>query len=591
MFRSRFSPSMPVWSFPCALLAACTMAAVLPLGAVAQPPEDHSGQPPAAQTVLVQRTYDGNAFEYRVLGAEKRPGYTIYRISYPSPVVSSYEPNNTVPAEYYLPEGATPQGPKRPAVICLHILDGNFVLARMACSTLASHGIPALMFKMPYYGERGLADGPRSLARDPKLFAEAISQAWEDVRRAIDLLASRPEVDPQRIGITGISLGGIVAASAAGREPRLHRVMLILAGGDLLRVIYHAEETNLLRQMLRSLPADRRKELEAKIAEVDPLKQASGLRNRAQRGLVLMVNAADDEVVPRQCTEKLAAALGIADEVLWLEGLGHYTAMAELPRVLQTMVEFFGRDMPPGAEVVQPSAKKRPLDVLAAVLSQAVGMITREPAEGRCHFVDMELSATTDQGDSTPLRLRWIRGHGSRFRLEGQLPELGQVLLGQGEYPWICSAGSAEKRAFVGVLGKTESSNPLVFARAENVTRVRTLTGAVGAMAMVPDVFSKWIAITGAQPPEDPRTISVQIQGGAAQATITLRDESAAPETISFQMPGLQGRIHFRGWQLDTVAHPTMFSPPGEYPKQEVGRADVYRMIGAMFNFAVENLQ
>ena len=40
-------------------------------------------------------------------------------------------------------------------------------------------------------------------------------QAEQDIRRTVDLLASRPEIDPQRIGITGISLGGIVAATVA----------------------------------------------------------------------------------------------------------------------------------------------------------------------------------------------------------------------------------------------------------------------------------------------------------------------------------------------------------------------------------------
>lgn len=574
----------------CTLVAATAISATL-AAAWGQSTLGGGGHLQAAQSVPAERTYNGQPFEYRVLAVQEKPSYWIYHLSYPSPVVGSYEPNNTVPAEYYLPRGLPPSGPKRPAVICLHILDGNFVLARMACSTLASHGIPAMMFKMPYYGERGLADGPRALARDPKLFTEAIAQAWEDVRRAVDVLASRPEVDPERIGITGISLGGIVAASAAGRDPRLHRAMLILAGGDLVRVIYHAEETELLRQMLQSLPADRRAEVESKIAAVDPVQQAPGLRQRAQQGLVLMVNAAEDEVIPRPCTEKLAAALGIADQVVWLEGLGHYTAMAELPRVLQTMVEFFGRDMPSGAMPPQPVRKKRPLDLLAAMLSQAAGMVTSEPGEGRCHFLDVELSATTSQGNSVPLRLRWIRGHGGRFRLEGQLPELGQVCLGQSEYPWICSADSARRKAFVGTGGEVLSSDPLAFARPEGVTWIRTLAGAAAGMAMVPDVFTQWIAVTDARPADNPRTIAVQLQEGAARATITLRDKAAAPASISFQAPGLHGEIRFHGWQLDTVAHPSMFAPPSDCVQQQVDRADVYRMMGAMFDFAVENVQ
>ncbi len=110
----------------------------------------------------------------------------------------------------------------------------------MVCAVLARRGVPAIMFKLPYYGQRGLPGGPEFLAKDPKLLASAIAQAGEDFRRTIDVLASRPEIDPNRIGATGISLGGIVAATAAGGEPRIYRAAFVLAGGDLLQIIHHA---------------------------------------------------------------------------------------------------------------------------------------------------------------------------------------------------------------------------------------------------------------------------------------------------------------------------------------------------------------
>jgi dienelactone hydrolase len=44
--------------------------------------------------------------------------------------------------------------------------------------------------------------------------------AWDD-RRSIDYLGSRPEVDAQRIGCLGLSLGGIRAAQLAGLDPRI----------------------------------------------------------------------------------------------------------------------------------------------------------------------------------------------------------------------------------------------------------------------------------------------------------------------------------------------------------------------------------
>jgi len=193
------------------------------------------GQDQQPETIAVQNTYNDSPFEYRISLLAERPAYRVFRLTYPSPVVTELEQNNTVPADYYLPRNLQP-GAKYPAVICLHILDGNEPLTELVCSVLAARGIPALSVKLPYYGPRGLpGKGPNALAENPKLFLGAIRQSGEDVRRTVDLLASRPEINPERIGITGSSLGGITAATAAGVEPRLHRAVLLLAGGDLLK--------------------------------------------------------------------------------------------------------------------------------------------------------------------------------------------------------------------------------------------------------------------------------------------------------------------------------------------------------------------
>ena len=56
-------------------------------------------------------------------------------------------------------------------MICLPILDGNDALTDLVCSVLALRGVPAIMFRLPYYGERGLPGGPEVLAKDPKMFA------------------------------------------------------------------------------------------------------------------------------------------------------------------------------------------------------------------------------------------------------------------------------------------------------------------------------------------------------------------------------------------------------------------------------------
>ena len=265
----------------------------------------------AADRLTVAETFDRKPFEYRISPLAERSGYRIYQLTYPSPVSTPVEQNNTVPADYYLPNGIKPGDPQRPAVICLHILDGNEPLTDLVCSVLASRGIPAISFKLPYYGERGTAQGAGSAGRRSRSCSSARSRrraktsaarstCWRRGRRSI----------PQRIGITGISLGGIIAATAAGAEPRLHRAGLILAGGDLLQIIHHARETRPLSEMIRSCrrpsgPRWKRRSRRS-IRCGSPRCCAIGPR----QGRVLMINAAEDEVIPRACTEKLADGAG-----------------------------------------------------------------------------------------------------------------------------------------------------------------------------------------------------------------------------------------------------------------------------------------
>ena len=75
----------------------------------------------------------------------------VYRITFPSAMVTPFESNNTVPAELYLPENTSG---KIPAAVVLDILDGKAILPRMMARSLASRGVAAIYFPMPYYGVR-----------------------------------------------------------------------------------------------------------------------------------------------------------------------------------------------------------------------------------------------------------------------------------------------------------------------------------------------------------------------------------------------------------------------------------------------------
>lgn len=571
---------MPVRFIVVASLLASVFAVLVPEGAAAE----------SADRVTVEKSYDGRPFEYTIESVDEKPAFTIYRLAYPSPVETPVEANNTVPAEYYLPHGIEPGDPARPAVVCLHILNGNYELVRMVSTALADRGVPALWFKLPYYGERSLPGGHDALARRPDLFVESLRQGIADVRRAVDLLASRPEVDGGKVGVVGISLGGILAATAAANEDRIHRTGLILAGGDVQAIIDSAHEARDLADVIDAFTADEKEQIRLGIHGVDPLTHAAKLRERAAAGRVLMINAAKDEVVPRACTEKLAAALGITDRVIWLEGLGHYTAMAELPRVLGTTVDFFAQDLPPGVEPPAPAVAEResPVQTVVTLLTQASQMLTLEPKPGRGHFVELEFTATPAGDKPIEGRFRYVRGSGNRFVLSCDLPGIAAATLGQGEYPWMLSGGKA---VFCGTGGEPAGSDdPLQFADADHLVKLRVAGGAAAGLALAPAVLDQWVTLADGTRPDGPRAIRITLkEKDQGEVRLELAGDGRTPRAATFDVEGVRGKVTFRGWQTGTVAHDALFEPPSDVPQKEVGREELYRVFSAMFNFAMES--
>ena len=110
-------------------------------------------------------------------------------VTFPSPVVTPHPQNNTVHCEYFRPKAG---GVKRPGVVVLHILGGDFDLSRLFCRALADRGVAALFMKMPYYGERRQPGSPaRMISIDPVETVRGMTQAVLDARQAAAWLARK----------------------------------------------------------------------------------------------------------------------------------------------------------------------------------------------------------------------------------------------------------------------------------------------------------------------------------------------------------------------------------------------------------------
>lgn len=533
--------------------------------------------------VTVRDSSTGEAFEYTITLRERTPWHEIYDVVYPSPVVTAYKPNNSVPAELYLPLGM--QGERQfPALVCLHILHGSFELERMLCSRMAQNGVAALFFKQPYYGERGGSVGKARMTADARTFVEGIEQGVEDARRAVDIMQALPQVNPRRISITGISMGAFMSANVCGVEPRIHKAWLLLGGGDVKGIIMSAHETRKIREFFDGLAAAERERLFAALEKSDPLWAVPALRKLAAAGRLRMTNAELDQVVPPAATRRLAEAIDFADGVVWLKGMDHYSAMAALPQIMSEMVGFFGADVP---KSWQPPAnsEKSAAELLGGFLAGLATFLNGEPLADGAHLVGVEARTTVD-GKEYLAQFDLARGSAGKFRLTGTFPVVGKAGMGRGEVPWIIGGG---KRIFHGTREVRTEATITEMITSARLMKFRVFAGALAVAAMAPDALKQYYTLGEVKQENGERVVQVKVDYKRSKGSLDLRFlKDGTPVAALWEFNGVKGDVKFSHWRLNAVAEETLFEPPKELEHQAVLQEDVLRMFAAAFEYVME---
>lgn len=165
--------------------------------------------------------------EARVVGRHRRDGYSVERVLYQS------RPGHYVTALLYLPDGPPPY----PGVLiaCGHAPSAkSSEMYQRAGVLLAKGGMAALCYDPIGQGERHQIlhpDGrPRfengiehmlvAVSSIPLGLSAATYRIWDGIR-SIDYLTSREEIDPDRIGLTGNSGGGLVTTLLMALDERV----------------------------------------------------------------------------------------------------------------------------------------------------------------------------------------------------------------------------------------------------------------------------------------------------------------------------------------------------------------------------------
>jgi len=249
-----------------------------------------------------------------------RATYREYQVSFASPEPSGYAANDTVWARYFVPRGRGPF----PAVLVLHCLGTEKAeRERQFCHKLLQRGIASLLPALPFHGPRaleGYSGGQGMISPDFEWTTRALHQAIADARAGVEWLAARPEIDATRLGLVGLSLGAVLAVPVMGQEPRLQAGVLLLGGGDLVKLFRKSLLLGGLRLAWeeQGLTPD---ELRARWKELEPLNYAAAVRGRA----ILMVNGRYDSIVPSDCAQALWEALGRPPRIRI--NAGHYAGI------------------------------------------------------------------------------------------------------------------------------------------------------------------------------------------------------------------------------------------------------------------------
>ena len=217
------------------LMPTTTAAPPTPAPAPDSTPVESVKQDPVDARSLHLFEYDRQApLRVREISNVAVAGVRIHDIEYASPK------GGTVPAFLVVPDGLGPFA----AVILQHGAPSRRGSLLEYAINLAKTGVVALLIDAPF---ARFPSGPEGTG--PATFTEQDRsqqiQLIVDLRRGVDLITSRPEVDADRVAFIGISYGASMGGLLAGVEDRIKAYVLTMGDGGLVENLCnnHGEAT------------------------------------------------------------------------------------------------------------------------------------------------------------------------------------------------------------------------------------------------------------------------------------------------------------------------------------------------------------
>jgi hypothetical protein len=281
---------------------------------------------------MAEYAYAKSAIPAKVTVLERKASHVIRRVQLPLPDEGA-RTNRSVQLDYYDVVGDA----KVPVVMVLPMSGGGYTIERNFAAYFASRGYASVIV----HREKVPKSDQLLENLNPMMKRMVI-----DHMRVIDWLETVPDVDAGKIGIFGISLGGIKGAILAPLEKRIQAAIIGLAGGDVPHILVHSTEPGLVKRREEYLAANNLtlKQAEKKLRGMitrDPLVYAPYV----DPNKVLLVIARYDTVVPTAKGLLLKEKMGNPETIMLPSG--HYTAALSIPYIKSQAFDFLEKRFAP----------------------------------------------------------------------------------------------------------------------------------------------------------------------------------------------------------------------------------------------------
>lgn len=216
----------------------------------------------------------------------------------------------------------------RAAVILIHPMASNRLGTMDHALMFTNHGYGVLMIDLRVHGESG---------GDLLTFG---GDEYLDVSAAVDYLQARPELDPQRIGVMGLSLGASASILSGARDNRLAAVAADAPGATVFKD--WAKPETAYDSLYVPFDLMFFFYLHRFDGVSDPLSITDAVRLISPRPLLLIGGMSGDSTLEKRSVEQYFAAANGPKQKLILPDTPHIGGLATHPQEYEeTVIRFF----------------------------------------------------------------------------------------------------------------------------------------------------------------------------------------------------------------------------------------------------------